>query len=154
VEEILHSLESETKLSPAKFNGQLDHINRLFDADTVEDILVTLEKELSLNGPGKEIASEALKAIKSASPLSVKIVFEQLKRGKAISLRDAFRLEYRLSQHMMDKSDFYEGVRALLIDKDKKPKWDPPTLDKVTDELVASYFAPLEAREELDLPVE
>jgi len=52
-------------------------------------------------------------------------------------------MEYRVSQHMMERSDFYEGIRALLIDKDKKPQWNPPKLELVTDDFVQSFFAPL-----------
>ena len=57
------------------------------------------------------------------------------------------RLEYRLTQHMMAGHDFYEGVRAALIDKDQSPRWQPASLAAVTDEMVDAYFAPIGNRE-------
>lgn len=57
------------------------------------------------------------------SPLSLNVVFEQIKRGQNMNLKDVFEMEYRISQGFMNHREFFEGVRALLIDKDKNPKW-------------------------------
>ena len=67
----------------------------------------------------------------------------QLKEGAAMEFDACMVMEYRLSQHCMAGNDFFEGVRALLVDKDKKPQWQPPTLAEVSEELVDGYFAPL-----------
>ena len=56
-------------------------------------------------------------------------------------------MEYRLSQHSMAGHDFSEGVRALLVDKDKSPNWRPASVEMVSDSLVESFFAPTGARE-------
>jgi len=68
-----------------------------------------------------------------------------------VDLLEALKMEYRLSQRCCEKHDFVEGVRALLIDKDNNPKWKPPTVGEVSQELVDSHFAPLPEREELVL---
>src|SRR5437763_1614893 len=59
----------------------------------------------------------------------------------------ALALEYRLTQHVMAGHDFYEGVRAMLIDRDRNPKWRPRTLAEVTDSMLDAYFAPIGDRE-------
>lgn len=65
-----------------------------------------------------------------------------MNRGKELqSLGECLQMEYHMSQvAMRRKSDFYEGIRALLVDKDKKPKWNPDNLSSVTNDIVASYF--------------
>jgi enoyl-CoA hydratase len=57
---------------------------------------------------------------------------------------DEMRIEYRLAVHVAMRNDFLEGVRALLVDKDNDPKWDPPTPQDVTDHLIDTIFAPLD----------
>jgi hypothetical protein len=71
----------------------------------------------------------------------------QLTIGRDCDLDAALALEYRLTQHVMTGHDFYEGVRAMLIDRDRKPQWRPTTLAEVTDGMVDSYFAPIGDRE-------
>jgi enoyl-CoA hydratase len=57
------------------------------------------------------------------SPLSLAVVFEQIKRGATLNTREAFLMEFGMSQGYMKHTEFFEGVRALLVDKDKAPKW-------------------------------
>ncbi len=71
----------------------------------------------------------------------------QLAIGRDYDLDAALALEYRLTQHVMAGHDFYEGVRAMLIDRDRKPQWRPATLAEVTDGMVDAYFAPIGDRE-------
>ena len=77
------------------------------------------------------------------SPLAICITFEQLKRGASMQLSDVFTMEYRMSQHCMDTdtADFCEGIRALLIDKDKSPAWKHGSVDEVSPAFVDSFFA-------------
>jgi hypothetical protein len=81
----------------------------------------------------------------NASPTSLKVTFEGLKRGGyTASIGEDLQMEYRMSQAFMKEgSDFYRGVRATLIDKDGKPEWSPARLEDVTKVMVESYFAPL-----------
>jgi enoyl-CoA hydratase len=129
------------KPAPAPLADRRGAIDRCFAADTVEGIVAALEAE-----PG-EWARTALEAIAKASPTSLKITLRQLTLGAGFDVEDALKLEYRMTQHVMARHDFFEGVRALLVDKDQAPKWQPPTLAEVTREDVAFYFQPIGERE-------
>jgi enoyl-CoA hydratase len=115
-------------------------IDRVFVGDSVEAIAAALE------GESADWAHEARAAMALASPLSLKITFRQLKHG-VMPVEAALQLEYRLTQHIMDGHDFFEGIRALLIDKDRKPRWQHAALEAVSDAEVDAYFAPIGERE-------
>ena len=69
-------------------------------------------------------------------------MFEQLHRGKTLDLKQCFDMEFNVSQAFMSGTEFFEGVRALLVDKDKSPRWSPASLDQVTRDMVESHFQP------------
>jgi enoyl-CoA hydratase len=92
-------------------------------------------------------AKETRAAITRASPTSLKITFQQLHLGRGMSVNAALGLEYRLTQHVLAGHDFFEGIRAVLVDKDNAPRWRPDTLAAVTAPAVDAYFAPLGERE-------
>ena len=71
------------------------------------------------------------------------LTHRQLTLGRNFGVEEALVLEYRLTQHMMEHPDFFEGVRAVLVDKDQSPRWNPPSLAEVSEESVASYFVPI-----------
>ena len=97
-------------------------------------------------------AQQTLALLKTQCPLSQAVAFKQLQKGKGLSLEAAFAMEYRLSQHFMKGPDFFEGVRAALVDKDKDPKWQHRSIEDVPDALVDSYFEPIGA--DLDVVAE
>jgi enoyl-CoA hydratase/carnithine racemase len=74
------------------------------------------------------------------SPLSLKVTLTQLQKAKGISLAECLKMDFDLVAHFMRDSDFYEGVRSLLIIKDKKPNWKPSRLDLVSDSIIVNYF--------------
>ncbi|CZH82231.1 enoyl-CoA hydratase/isomerase family protein [Legionella pneumophila] len=74
------------------------------------------------------------------SPLSLKITLAQIQKAKGLSLAECLKMDFDLASHFMKGSDFYEGVRSLLINKDKNPQWRPSSLELVTDAMVVSYF--------------
>ena len=113
-------------------------IDRCFSAETVAEIKARLERQ-----PG-EWAQKQLAALLKLSPLSMAITLEQLKRCANRSFEDSMTIEYRMSQRCMQKGhDFFEGVRALLIDKDQKPQWNPATIDGVSAAMVEEHFRPV-----------
>jgi enoyl-CoA hydratase/carnithine racemase len=126
---------------PASLPALRPAIDRCFAGDSVEAIVAALEQE-----PG-DWAKAALAAIARASPLSLKITFRQLQLGRGMEIEQALALEYRMTQHVMAAHDFFEGIRALLVEKDNAPRWQHASLEAVSDAEVADYFTSLGARE-------
>jgi enoyl-CoA hydratase len=117
-------------------------IDRCFAGDSVEAILAALSEE------GTDWARETRATIERASPISLKITFHQMKLGDArMDIETALALEYRMTQHVMAAHDFYEGIRAVLVDKDQKPRWEPASLAETGEAEVARYFESLGERE-------
>jgi enoyl-CoA hydratase len=116
-------------------------IDRCFAHDSVEEIIAALQRE-----PG-EWAKEALAAMNRASPLSLKLALRVFERGAGKEIEATLALEYRVMMHLLEGPDFYEGVRALLIDKDQKPAWRFQRLSDVSDAEVERHFQPLGDRE-------
>ena len=118
-------------------------IDRCFAGETMEAILAALEAETE----DRAWAEETRATLLTKSPVSLRITLRQLVVGQGMDLADALRLEYRLTQHVMAAHDFYEGIRAVLIDKDQKPRWQPANLAEVDDGMTEAYFASLGAGE-------
>lgn len=97
-------------------------------------------KFLALDATEDAWLATARAQYEAGSPLSRRVIFEQMRRGRELTKRAAFELEWQLAVHFSLRPDFAEGVRAVLIDKDKSPKWDPPTVEQVTDREVAAFF--------------
>jgi enoyl-CoA hydratase/carnithine racemase len=118
--------------------AMMPDIDRCFSAELLPEIVAKLEKK------GGEWADQQVAALMKLSPISMAITLEQLKRCANRSFEDSMTIEYRMSQRCMQKGhDFFEGVRALLIDKDQKPKWNPSTIEGVTQALVGEHFKPV-----------
>jgi len=122
-------------------------IDRCFAGGTVEKILDALAAEAKAGSAHTDWAVETQAGLLTKSPTSLKITLRQLMIGRDYDLDAALALEYRLTQHVMAGHDFYEGVRAMLIDKDQKPRWQPTTLAEVSDGMVDIFFAPIAGRE-------
>ncbi|XP_054797018.1 3-hydroxyisobutyryl-CoA hydrolase-like protein 2, mitochondrial [Prosopis cineraria] len=133
---------------------KIDTIDRCFSHDTVEEIIDALEKEATESYD--EWCVTALKKIREASPLSLKITLRSIREGRFETLDKCLLREYRISLRGISQqvsSDFLEGVRARLVDKDFAPKWDPPNLKEVSEDMVECYFSPCnEVESELELP--
>lgn len=124
----------------------IGRINSIFgQAKSVEDIISGLEKDNS------EWARKHLDILSRMSPTSLKLTFEQLKRGKTMLLPDCLKMEYRMACRVLENKDFYEGVRAVLVDKDNKPNWTPAKLEEVKEADIQAYFQPLPNNLELKL---
>jgi enoyl-CoA hydratase len=122
-------------------------IDRCFAGDSVEAILDELAAETASGSAHAGWAEKTRASLLAKSPTSLKITLRQLTTGRDYDLDASLALEYRLTQHVMAAHDFYEGVRATLIDKDQKPQWRPATLAEVTDGVIDGYFAPIGNRE-------
>src|SRR5262245_22128718 len=121
-------------------------IDRLFQASRVEEILAGLDAEA---GPHADFARNTAATIRAKSPLSLKLALALLRRGRTLDFDECMRTEYRVVSRIVRAEDLYEGIRAVIIDKDQAPRWQPAALEAISDAEVERYFALL-ARE-LDL---
>ncbi|XP_020208766.1 3-hydroxyisobutyryl-CoA hydrolase-like protein 1, mitochondrial [Cajanus cajan] len=133
---------------------RIEILDKCFCHDTVEEIVDAMENAASeTNDPW---CISTLNRLKEASPLSLKVSLRSIREGRFQTLDQCLMREYRMtlqSIHMQISGDFCEGVRARVVDKDFAPKWDPPTLDKVSQDMVDQYFLPLtESEPDLELP--
>jgi enoyl-CoA hydratase len=120
-----------------------DAIDRLFAADTLEEILA------ALGADGGEWAGETLAGLRTKSPLSCKVALRLLHGGAdRTNFADEMRVEYGVAAHICQRHDFIEGVRALLVDRDNAPKWDPATPEGVTETVLDTIFGSLPDAEE------
>lgn len=119
-------------------------IDRHFSADSVEGILASLE------GSDDSWAQEVAQGLRTKSPTSLKLTFRQMRQGAKLDFDACMRMEWRMVNRVMQGHDFYEGVRAVIIDKDQKPDWRPARLEDVGKEAIDAYFAPMPGDE---LPV-
>ena len=112
-------------------------IDKHFAYDTVEEIIQSLGLAADA---GDEWSLKTKKMIESKSPTSLKVTLSQMQRGESQSLISCFNMELALSMNFMKNHDFYEGVRSVLIDKDRNPQWDPKTFVELSSKDVESYF--------------
>mmetsp|Transcript_9523 Transcript_9523/g.30471 ORF Transcript_9523/g.30471 Transcript_9523/m.30471 type:complete len:426 (-) Transcript_9523:999-2276(-) len=148
------------KVKPC-LEANLEGINACFGHATVEEIFAALEHYAVFNIADQEKknwAESTLATLKRCSPASLKVTLRAVRAHAepTVSVGAALQNEYRISQRMCEPAgDFFEGVRAILVDKDNKPTWAQSDISEVTDAMVDNYFAPLEAshkRGELSLP--
>jgi len=141
IEAILSDLSTEP--APARLARNAERIDRLFASDRLEDILAALADDSS------EWAAKELKAVAAKCPTTAKVALRQFAEsaGKR-DFAEEMALEYRLAARMIARPDFAEGVRAVLVDKDNAPRWEPASPEDVTDAMLDAIFAPLPAGEE------
>lgn len=118
-----------------------DHLDTLFAAASVEAILERLDRD------GSEFARATAAMMRSRSPTSLKLIYRALREARGKNLNECLKMEYRIASRAVMAHDFREGVRATLIDKDGRPRWQPASLAGVSDAAIAGYFAPLGASE-------
>ncbi|CAA7054987.1 unnamed protein product [Microthlaspi erraticum] len=135
---------------------RLDVIDRCFSRKTVEEIISALEREATQEPD--DWMSATIRALKKASPASLKISLRSIREGRLQGVGQCLIREYRMVCHVMKgeiSKDFVEGCRAILIDKDKNPKWEPWRLEDMKDSMVEQYFKRVdeeEGWEDLKLP--
>ncbi|MFL5294826.1 MAG: enoyl-CoA hydratase/isomerase family protein [Phenylobacterium sp.] len=141
VETLLTEFEGDAGRPPLA--AHQDEIARLFAGDSVEAIFAALEAD------GGDWAMQQLAVLRTKSPQTLKVAFRQLRLGHAMKrFADNMAMEYRIGARVVQRHDFLEGVRAVIVDKDNAPKWEPPTLEGVTDDMLDAIFEPLPSEEE------
>ena len=124
---------------PSELAAQRRWIDECYAGDTVEDIVA------SLRGHDAGPANDAADLIATRSPISLSVTLAAVRRAaKLATVKDVLIQDYRVSSASLRSHDLVEGIRAQLIDKDRKPKWSPATLAEVTAADVDAYFTPVD----------
>jgi enoyl-CoA hydratase len=129
---------------PAPLASERAIIDACFSADSVGAILHRLDEAAE---KGSEFAAKLAAGMRTKSPTSLNIAFEQVRRGGALEFEDAMKTEFRIVNRIFEGHDFYEGVRAVLVDKDGQPNWQPASLEDVDRADIEHHFASLGAHE-------
>ena len=123
---------------PARIERNRERIDRLFAGASCEEVLAALAADPD------DWARKELATLGARSPQACKVAFELLERAASLTdFTDEMRMEYGVAAHVCQRPDFIEGVRALLVDKDNAPRWDPATPEEVTGHMIDTIFAPL-----------
>lgn len=118
----------------------LETIERCFSATTVNDILARLDSE---PGGNRDWALATAADLRTRSPFALKLTLAFVLRARSFDLRATLTHDYRLARSCLRHPDFAEGIRALLLDKDRRPKWQPERLDDVSDAMIDAAFDPV-----------
>ncbi|KAL7258450.1 hypothetical protein ACSBR1_004557 [Camellia fascicularis] len=152
---IIDEFSQQPHLREKSSYRQLDIINKCFSQRTIEEIISALERA-SVNRADNWISS-TIKSLKMASPTSLKISLRSIREGRVQGVGQCLVREYRMVCNVIRgevSKDFVEGCRAILLDKDKNPKWEPSKLELVSDDMVDHYFSKVDDEdcEDLKLP--
>ncbi|CAI5445536.1 unnamed protein product [Caenorhabditis angaria] len=127
VDKAIKSLEP-SNIPEFSLSNHITQIKNCFGGRSIEEIIQNLEKD------GSDWAKKQIQTLNKMSPTSLKITHRQISEGARLSYSKIFTMEYRLTQRFLEDPDFHEGCRAILIDKDRNPKWNPAKLADVTEE--------------------
>ena len=136
---LLQALEHDVEVPASPLRANLDRIDAAIGHDRLDDLAPRLH---ALANDGDPWLAAAATAFAKGAPSSARLAFEMQRRARHLSLADVFRLEWQASVGCCMHGDFAEGVRALLVDKDKSPRWQPATLAEADDALVDALLAP------------
>ncbi|HEY8382473.1 MAG TPA: enoyl-CoA hydratase/isomerase family protein [Microvirga sp.] len=126
---------------PAPLAPHRPAVARCFAGESVTAILEALDRD------GSDFARGCAATMRTKSPTSLALALEQMRRGAGLSFEEAMRTEFRIVSRICRGHDFYEGVRATIIDKDGTPAWNPASLDALDEAAIAAHFADLGANE-------
>ena len=116
-----------------------------FAQASLSDVIDSLEQAAAAD----EFAARTLATIRTRSPTSLHVAWRQISAGLTLSMDECMKMEFRILNRMLAGRDFYEGIRAVIIDKGSKPHWQPASIDAVDTADVDAYFAPLERELEI-----
>lgn len=135
--ELCKRFSSSVNNKDSHIASQQGLITKLANSESVQDYCNAL---ISMDVQGDSWLSKAQGSLKYGSPITLNLVFQQLVRGKSLSLADCFKMELIMSCRCASFGEFQEGVRALLVDKDRQPKWWAGSPEKVTDDIIEYFF--------------
>lgn len=138
LEALRAALRSSSSQQDSEIAPHRAEIDRFFSLPTVNEIVAALEAD------GALWAARTAADLRKRSPLMLHVTLEQLRRARAMTLAQDLRMERDLVRHcfhLREKSETLEGIRALAVDKDHAPKWDPPRIEDVTPQMVEAFFA-------------
>lgn len=133
----LLSTYAQTQYESSLLKKKKEKIDTHFSFNTVEEMVDSLEKA-SMDKEDWENKTKELLLTKS--PTSLKVTLKQQQKGAELSYPECLKMELDMAMNFMQYDDFYEGVRAVLVDKDQSPKWNPASLKEVSDENIAAFF--------------
>lgn len=121
-------------LTPSRLKPHLDIIKTCFKGTSTPTIISSLREHKD------PWAGETATLLMQKSPISVCVTHQQIERAKKLDLKQVLQMEYVLCHHFINNTDFFEGIRSLLVDKDRNPKWKFETIDRVSTDYVENYF--------------
>jgi len=127
---------ADAGMPPGRMAANREAIDRHFSHDSVSTIIASLALD------DRPFAQHTRTAMAKRSPLMMCVTLEQLRRGRGSNIADCLRLERTMVRRCFEHGEVLEGVRALVVDRDNAPRWNPETLDAVTREMVEGFFAP------------
>lgn len=130
--------KSKSLLPSSELKCHAEFIEQLCDFENVVDVTQAIITQCKQHE--SLWLQSAASTLEKGCPITAHLVFQQLERGKYLSLAEVFTMERNISAQCMKQPDFYEGVRALLIDKDKSPRWTHHSVEAVDAEFLESYF--------------
>lgn len=143
IERVLMKFSSKPSTTETELDLITPRIDQCFDGDSVEEIYENLHHD------GSDWAMKTIRTLNKMSPTSLKVSHRTIKSGRKMPARDCLKMEYLVCINHFENSDLKEGCRAILIDKDFKPNWNPKTIQEVSEANVARFFKPLADGDEL-----
>lgn len=142
---LINRLSSKPNPEDSVLLANEEIIKQAFSFDNIEEIFAKCE---FLSKENNEFLNKQFEELKHKSPTSLKISLKQIRAASQMNLKDELIMEYRMVQKCLKIGDFFEGVRAMLVDKDRKPNWSPSNIKDVDDVRVNEFFKSLD---DLDL---
>jgi len=128
------------KAAPRKTDDAVLHaIAKHFSLGSLDDVMASLEQAAKAD----QFAADTLATMMARSPTSLAVAFKAITTGSTLSMDQCMKMEFRILNRMLAGHDFYEGIRAVLIDKGDTPVWRPATPGEIDDAVIEGYFAPL-----------
>ncbi|XP_072967355.1 3-hydroxyisobutyryl-CoA hydrolase-like protein 5 [Typha angustifolia] len=153
VQAVIEEYSFDVQPDEGSILNKLSTIDKCFSGESVEEIIKSFEDESSIKG--NEWIAPVLKSLRRSSPTGLKIILRSVREGRKQSLPECLKKEFRITINLLRSvisGDVYEGIRALSIEKDNAPKWNPPTLEEVSKKNVDLVFQPFSDELELAIP--